>query len=82
MLPLKLPKEDKESIVEELQYYFETERGEQIGNLAAEGLLDFLIKVAAPHIYNQAVRDSRKILLERMTSLEEELYTLEKPIRR
>lgn len=80
MLLMKLPKEQKEQLVENIQQFFELERSETIGSIAAEQLLDFMIKEIGPHIYNHAINDARKTVLERMQSLEDELYALEKPV--
>ena len=41
MKPSKFPKEQREQLIELVQEYFETERGETLGNLAAESVLDF-----------------------------------------
>ncbi len=81
MMNIKLPKENKDMLIEKLKEYFELERGEEIGSIAAEGTLDFMIQVIGPHIYNQAIRDARKMVNEKVLSIEDELYTLEKPIK-
>ncbi len=75
----KLPREKKERMMESVQQYFIQERSEEIGSIAAEALLDHMIKVIGPYIYNQAVQDARKLLHERMLSIEDELYSLERP---
>jgi uncharacterized protein (DUF2164 family) len=80
MLLMKLPKEQKEQLVLHIQQFFELERSETIGTIAAEQLLDFMIKEIGPHVYNSAINDARKTVLERMQSLEDELYALEKPL--
>lgn len=80
MIVLKLPKEQKEQMTARIQQYFELERSETIGSIAAEQLLDFMIKEIGPHLYNHAINDARKAVLERMQTLEDELYALEKPI--
>lgn len=81
MMSIRLPKEHKDQMIERLQHYFSVERSEELGRLAAEQLLDFFMEQAGPAIYNQAVADSRKLLLDRFASIEDELYTLEKPLR-
>lgn len=78
MTGFKLPRERREALVTALQQYFLEERGEQIGSIAAEGLLEFFIRSAGPSIYNEALRDARKVVMERMAAVEDELYTLEK----
>ncbi|NOU95197.1 DUF2164 family protein [Paenibacillus sp. LMG 31456] len=76
---LKLPKEQKEQIISMLQQYFLVERGEELGHLAADQLLDFFAKHAGPIFYNQAVDDCRQYVRERVAMVEEDMYALEKP---
>lgn len=80
MIPLKLPKEQKQQLVHSLQSYLETELDVEIGQLAGEGLLDHMLRELAPHVYNQALADARKVVEQRMASIEEELYALELPL--
>ncbi|WP_309118610.1 DUF2164 domain-containing protein [Paenibacillus sp.] len=82
MMTLKLPREQKETMIAAVQAYFETERGESIGSIAAEGFVDFMIGAVGPHIYNQAVQDARRTVNERLASVEDDLYALEKPLPR
>jgi uncharacterized protein (DUF2164 family) len=79
---IKLPREDKQRIAENLQDYFQEQGWEEIGNLQAEALLDYIMTEVKSYIYNQAVRDARQLVTERLQSVEEDLYTLEKPIRK
>lgn len=79
MLIIKLPKEQKDILTKRVQEYFYEERAEEIGNLAAESILDFMIKEVSPVIYNQAIYDARNLVKERMMSLEDDLYALEQP---
>lgn len=67
-------------MVDRVQDYFYKERSEEIGNLAAESMVDFMMKELGPVIYNQAIFDARKLVLERMQSLEDDLYVLERPL--
>lgn len=78
-VPDKLPKERKDEIISDLQNYFEAERGEQIGHLAAEALLDFMVAELAPHIYNKAIEDSRQVMLQLTSRVDDELYALSVP---
>lgn len=79
MIHLKLPKENKKELIERIQAYFYEERAEEIGELAAGFLLDFMIKEIGPVIYNQAINDARKLIEEKMLSIEEDLHVMEKP---
>lgn len=82
MIPVKLPREQKEAIIQAMQEYFKEEGLEAIGNLQAESLLNFFLQEAGPYVYNCAVEDSRKIVLERMQAVEDDLYTLQRPVHR
>jgi uncharacterized protein (DUF2164 family) len=81
MLPIKIQREQKLEIIASIQDYFQTERSEVIGDLAAENLLDFMLKELAPYAYNQAISDARRVIEQKMSSLDDEMYALEKPIR-
>lgn len=78
MLKLKFPKEQKEQAIDACIAYFAEERGETLGRMAAEQVLDFMIGLIGPAAYNQALADARKLLNERMQSLDDDLYSLEK----
>lgn len=78
MIPIKLPREEKLQLVHRLQHYFETERGESIGELGAEQLVDFMIGALGPYVYNAAIADARNVFQEKMNQLDDELYSLEK----
>jgi uncharacterized protein (DUF2164 family) len=80
LLIIKLPKEQKEQLIKRVQNYFHEERAEEIGDLAAEFLLDYMIKEMGPVIYNQAIYDATRLVNEKMISLEDDLSAMEKPI--
>jgi uncharacterized protein (DUF2164 family) len=75
-----LSKEIKEEMIDRIQAFFITERGEEIGNLAAEQVLDFITEEMASYFYNEGIEDSISALQSRMENLEEDLYTLKRPL--
>jgi uncharacterized protein (DUF2164 family) len=77
----KIPHEQKQAIIGQIQRYFQVERGEELGDLGAESMLEFMLQTLGPLVYNEALKDARKVMNERLLSLEDELYTLEKPIK-
>ncbi|WP_088103074.1 DUF2164 domain-containing protein [Halalkalibacter urbisdiaboli] len=77
---IRLPKENKDKIISKLQDYFYNERSEEIGNLAAENLLDFVLKEIGPYFYNQGVKDAKEVFEQKMLSIEEDILSLERPI--
>ena len=81
MVPIQLPREHKNEIIEQMQQFFLEERGEELGNLATEQIVDEMIKLLAPYVYNQAIGDVRVMISQKMDQIDEELYALERPIR-
>jgi uncharacterized protein (DUF2164 family) len=81
LIPIKLPKEQKDEIIERLIAFYDEERSESIGHLGAEQLLDFMIKEIGPFIYNKAMEDARTVVLQKASEIEDELYAMEKPIK-
>jgi len=53
-----ITKERWEDRVVAIKVYFSKERGEQIGDLKAKLILDFITEKLAPEFYNQGVSDS------------------------
>lgn len=54
---IKVAKDKQEEMINELRQYFYTERGEELGELAASMLLDFITEKLAPEFYNQGIID-------------------------
>jgi uncharacterized protein (DUF2164 family) len=77
----KMPMEQKNALMEKIQYYFQMELGQRLGDLATENIVEFMLKTLGPLVYNEALKDARSVVNERNLSLEDELYTLEKPIK-
>jgi len=82
VMPIKIPREDKALLAEQIQDYLEGQFSEPVGNLAAEGILDFVLGLVAPYVYNQAVADARKVVMQQIDRMDEELSYLEKPLPR
>lgn len=80
MINSEISREHKSFLIHKLQSYFETERSEIIGELAAGNLLDFMIKQLEPTIYNQAISDARTFVMQQMERIEEEIDVLEQPV--
>ncbi len=66
---IKLTKEQREDMVSAIRNYFLKEREEELGDLAASLILDFIIEELAPEFYNQGVYDSQKYMSERVEDL-------------
>ncbi|NEW06612.1 DUF2164 domain-containing protein [Paenibacillus sp. SYP-B3998] len=78
MIPLKLPKDEKEMMIEDLQSHLEMDHNLTLGRLAIEQMIDYMLQQLAVPIYNQALDEVRKTVVEKMVSLEEDIYALQK----
>ncbi|PKR76827.1 DUF2164 domain-containing protein [Halalkalibacillus sediminis] len=81
-MTIKLSQDQKEQIKETLKEYFYNERAEEIGDLAAETLLDLISKEIGPHFYNQGVKDAKGMVEQKVMNLDEDIQSLERPILR
>jgi len=69
MSKIELSKDQKKRAVQDIREYFARERDEEIGDLAAEIILDFIIEKIGPYLYNQAVTDIQKYMGEKVEDL-------------
>jgi uncharacterized protein (DUF2164 family) len=74
MAAVNFSQELKKQAIDDIKRYFWENREEEIGQLAAELLLDFMIEKVGAVIYNQAIRDAHTFMSEKV----EDLYALEK----
>ena len=66
---IELTKEQKKKAIQDIQAYFASERDEEIGDLAGEIILDFIVEKIGPYFYNQAIADVQKYLSEKVEDL-------------
>jgi uncharacterized protein (DUF2164 family) len=78
---IKFTKQQKDSMISEIQRFFYEERNEEIGSLAAENVLEFVKNHLGPYFYNEAIKDARSLMEQKMASIEEDLFALEKNIK-
>ena len=71
---ISISKEKRGTLVLEIQEYFSKEREEEIGDLGANLLLDFVIDKMAPEFYNLGVLDSYNT----MKDMAEDLLSIQK----
>lgn len=77
---INLTSDEKKQLLEEIKYYFETERGEKLGILASESILDFFIDNLGKYIYNKALDDTKIWFDHRMGDVEADFYALYKQV--
>jgi len=66
---IELSKENREKVIVAIKKYFQSERDEELGDLASSLILDFFIEELAPEFYNQGVYDSYRYMSERVEDL-------------
>ena len=65
----RLSNEEPNILKEELIIFFDKERGEKIGIIAAEEILNHFLKSAGVKLYNKGVYDAKKALENRYNEL-------------
>ena len=69
-MDIELSRERRVESVASIKRYFEEERDEEIGDLAAGLLLDFVIESVGKHIYNLALADAKAWFEKKMEGIE------------
>ena len=75
---IHLSGEEKKKMLDDIVYYFETERDEKLGIIASESILDFFMDILGNSIYNKALDDIKLWYSRRMEDVEADYYTLYK----
>lgn len=70
---IKLTKARKEDMINRIKSYFSKERDEDLGDLAAELILDFFIKDLSIEVYNQGLEDAHAYMQDKL----EDLFSLQ-----
>ncbi len=73
MAKLTLEREERDDAANRLRAYFERERGEELGELGATLLLEFIAEEIGPHFYNKGLRDAQSYIARFTDSLDADL---------
>lgn len=71
-----LSNDKRKQVIEKIQYFFQNERDEEIGMIAAEEILDCILEEAAIDIYQKGINDAKKLLKERFEDFAVDLDVL------
>jgi len=71
---IKLSDEQRKQSIASIKRYVAQELEQDIGDLKAGLLLDFVLKEIAPSVYNGAVADAQTFLRDRLSDLEGVCY--------
>ncbi len=78
MSKIKFTKEEIEIITKKIQLYFSEELNQEMGQFDAQFLLDFFSEDIGPYFYNRGLYDAQSILENRLESITEAIYDIEK----
>ena len=78
---IKLSEEQKKHIAEEVRAFYLDVRGEQIGMIEEQQIIDLFCEYLAPIVYNKALDDAQHWLKTQMGNLETDYYLLYKDVR-
>ncbi len=67
--PITLPEEARKQAIASIQRYFADELDQEIGDLKATLVLDYVLAELGPAIYNQAIADAKAFFDERAADL-------------
>ena len=73
-MSIELSKDDRAQAIASIERYFRENLEEKIGNVAAGGLLSFVLAEIGPSIYNKAVADVQERLQARVADLDFEVH--------
>lgn len=83
MAIIKFSEEEKSTIVNQVQHYFQRELDQDLGQFDAEFLLDFFAEKIGVYFYNRGLSDAQNVLAGKIENLVEvmgeALYEIEKP---
>ena len=73
-MSIKLLDEKEKKIIESIKLYLEENMDLKIGDSKAGLLLDYILKEIGPIVYNQALEDAQKYMMEKLNELDSSLY--------
>ena len=73
-MTIELPKDVRQQAIASIERYFQENRDEKIGNIAAAGLLGFFVEEIGPVVYNMAVAEVQERLQTRVMEIDLEVH--------
>lgn len=72
-----VPKELNDKCIAEVITRIDEIESETVGVIAAQDVIDIVIQNLGPEIYNMALRDTKELLIEKMSDVEFDIDQLE-----
>jgi uncharacterized protein (DUF2164 family) len=78
-MSITLRKDRVQDLTKSIQRYFRDEHEEELTDLRARLLLDFILAEVGPSIYNKAIEDAAQYFQERLQDLDGSCHEIELP---
>jgi len=72
-MQIRLSDERRERLIDVMRKFWMEELDEELSEFRARRILEILIREIGAPVYNQAVQDARKLMLERLAEIEGDL---------
>jgi uncharacterized protein (DUF2164 family) len=69
-----IDEERRTYLIERLRGFYLEEFDEELSSFRAERLIDHMLEIVAPQVYNQAVQDARAFFQRKLDDLDGEVY--------
>jgi uncharacterized protein (DUF2164 family) len=79
MPEIEFTKEEKDILVQKIKRYFVDELDQEIAQFDAEFLLDFFSREVGPYYYNGGLFDAKSLIEDKLETLTDAFYEIEKP---
>ena len=76
---IRLSEERGAAILAQLKDLYSAEFDEELSAYRADRVLNFFVRALGPSVYNQAIQDARKFMLEKIEDLDEEFREKDVP---
>ncbi len=76
---LKLDKDTRARVNQQIRQYLSDELDTDIGNMEADFLIDFLTSSLGASFYNLGLKDTQALITRKMDDINDELYGMEQP---
>jgi len=76
---IRLTDDRRERMLRSIRKFFDEKLDQQLGEFAAERILEFFVKELGAPVYNQAIQDARAFLQGKLDDLDVEFYEPDEP---
>lgn len=80
MSEIKFSSQDKEQIISKLQKYFSKELDLELEQFDADFLVDFISTEMGVFYYNKGLQDAQAILTDKLDTISDAIYEIEKTV--